>query len=56
MCSSDLPEGDVNALALMTLIYNEAYDLSNVPKSKVWAKHRDYFWAKMKEKYDASRV
>ena len=51
-----LPEGDVNALALMTLIYNEAYILSGVPKSNVWAKYREYFWAQMKEKYDASRV
>lgn len=50
--SLGLPEGDVNAMALMSLIYNEAYDLSNTPKSEVWAKYRDYFWSEMKKKYD----
>ena len=53
--SLGLPEGDVNALALMALIYNDAYVLSKMPKSRVWASHRDYFWAEMKKKYDAVR-
>ena len=50
--SLGLPEGDVNAMALMSLIYNEAYTLSHTPKSMVWAKYRDYFWSEMKKKYD----
>ncbi len=48
-----LPEGDVNALALMALIYNDAYKLCGVPSSRVWSEHRDYFWSEMKKKYDA---
>ena len=51
--SLGLAEGDVNALALMSLIYDEAYVLSGTPSSCVWAKYRDYFYEKMKEKYDS---
>lgn len=54
--SLGLPEGDVNALALMALIYTDAYALSGVPRSDIWKCHRDYFWAQMKKKYDISRV
>ena len=46
------PEGDVNATTLMALIYNEAYRLTSTPRSHPWAEYREYFWAKMKEKYD----
>ena len=41
--SLGLPEGDVNALALMMLIYNEAYILTDRPRSHPWEKYRDYF-------------
>ncbi len=51
--SLGLTEGDVNALALMALIYNDAYKLCGVPSSRVWSEHRDYFWSEMKKKYDA---
>jgi len=46
--SLGLPEGDVNALSLMSLIYNDAYALAGVEKSNVWAKHRDHFWSEIK--------
>ena len=48
--SLGLPEGDVNALALMMLIYNEAYILTDRPRSHPWKKYRDYFWSEMKKK------
>ena len=48
--SLGLPEGDVNALALMMLIYNEAYILTDRPRSHPWKQYRDYFWAEMKKK------
>ena len=48
--SLGLPEGDVNALALMALIYTDAYALSGLERSDVWAEYRDYFWAEMKKK------
>ena len=48
--SLGLPEGDVNALALMRLIYNEAYTLTNSPLSNPWEKYRDYFWEELKKK------
>ena len=50
--SLGLPEGDVNALALMMLIYNEAYILTDRPRSHPWKQYRDYFWAEMKKKRD----
>lgn len=53
--SLGLAEGDVNALALMALIYDEAYVLSDTPSSRVWEKYRDYFWEQMKAKYDSIR-
>jgi hypothetical protein len=48
--SLGLPEGDVNALSLMTLIYRDAYRIANVPASKVWAKYYDYFFDSLKAK------
>ena len=48
--SLGLPEGDVNALALMMLIYNEAYILTGRKHSRPWAQYRDYFWEEMKKK------
>ena len=48
--SLGLHEGDVNALALMRLIYNEAYTLTGRPYSKPWEKYRDYFFDAIKEK------
>jgi hypothetical protein len=53
--SLGLPEGDVNALALMALIYTDSYALCGIPNSRVWSKHREYFWSEMKKKYDAVR-
>jgi hypothetical protein len=50
--SLGLPEGDVNALSLMTLIYRDAYRIANVPASKVWAKYYDYFFRELKKKRD----
>ena len=50
--SLGLPEGDVNAMALMMLTYNEAYRLTGTPRSHPWKKYRDYFWAEMKKRYD----
>jgi hypothetical protein len=43
-----LPEGDVNALALMALVYLEVYDLVGVERSDVWRRYRDYFFDKIK--------
>jgi hypothetical protein len=48
--SLGLPEGDVNALALMCMVYCEAYVLSGVECSLVFKKHRDYFWSEMEKK------
>ena len=48
--SLGLPEGDVNALALMRLIYNEAYALTGRPLSNPWEKYRDYFFDAIKAK------
>ena len=50
--SLGLPEGDVNALALMRLIYNESYTLTERPLSNPWEKYRDYFWEEIKKKRD----
>ena len=41
------PEGDVNAMALMMLVYNEAYRLTGTPRSHPWKKYREYFWDEM---------
>ena len=43
-----LPECDVNALALMALVYLEVYDLVGVERSDVWRRYRDYFFDKIK--------
>ena len=48
--SLGLPEGDVNAMALMMLTYNEAHILTGIPRSDPWGRWRDYFWEKMKQK------
>jgi len=53
--SLGLSEGDVNALALMALVYVDAYALCKLQNSRVWANYRDYFWEQMKKKYDAVR-
>ena len=50
--SLGLPEGDVNALALMTLIFRDSYIIAKKPISKVWAKYYDYFFEEIKKKYD----
>ena len=50
--SLGLPEGDVNALSLMTLIYRDAYIIAKRPPSRVWEQYRDYFFNAIKEKYD----
>ena len=47
------PEGDVNAMALMMLTYNEAYRLTGTPRSHPWKKYYDYFWTEMKKRYDS---
>ena len=51
--SLGLPEGDVNALMLMVLVYNEAHILTGIPRSDPWAQYSDYFWTEMKKKHDA---
>lgn len=48
--SLGLAEGDVNALALMSLIYNEAYELSGNNPSCVWKQYKEYFFEKLFEK------
>ena len=53
--SLGLAEGDVNALALMSLIYREAYTLSGVKNPEIWRKYRDYFWEEMKKKHDEAK-
>ena len=50
--SLGLPEGDVNALALMRLIYNEAYALTGRKYSDPWKQYKDYFWNEIKKKRD----
>ena len=50
--SEGFAEGDVNALALMALIYDEAYALSGTESSAVWRKYKDYFWSELKKKRD----
>jgi len=54
--SLGLSEGDVNALALMALVYVDAYALCKLQNSRVWANYRDYFWEQMKKKYDAVHI
>ena len=48
--SLGLPEGDVNALALMRLIYNEAYALTGRKYSEPWKRFREYFFDEIKKK------
>ncbi len=48
--SLGLPEGDVNALALMASTFNTTYTVAAVPRPKIWEGYRDYFWAEMKKK------
>ena len=48
--SLGLPEGDVNALALMMLIYNEAYILTGRKHSRPWKQYREYFWNEIRKK------
>lgn len=48
--SDGLPEGDVNALALMVLILKESYDLSGTPMPLLWRGYRDEFFAALYEK------
>ncbi len=48
--SLGLPEGDVNALALMASTFNTAYELAGLPRPKIWEKYREYFWSEMKKK------
>ncbi len=43
-----LPEGDVNAMALMALVYLEVYDLVNVEHPAVWRKFKDRFFDAIK--------
>lgn len=54
--SLGLPEGDVNALSLMTLIYRDAYRISGIKSSKVWKKYYDYFFEEIKKKYDKYHI
>ena len=54
--SLGLPEGDVNALALMTLIFRDSYIIAKKPISKVWAKYYDYFFEEIKKKYDKYHI
>ncbi len=53
--SLGLPEGDVNALALTSLIYRDAYAVAGVESSKVWADYYDYFFEEIKKKRLAFR-
>ena len=53
--SLGLPEGDVNALALMVLVYCEAYELSGLQESNLWADYRDYFFNRVKEKREHAK-
>jgi len=39
-----LPEGDVNAMALMALVYLEVYDLVGVEHPAVWRQYKDRFF------------
>lgn len=39
-----LPEGDVNAMALMALVYLEVYDLVGAQHPAVWRQYKDYFF------------
>jgi len=48
--SLGLPEGDVNALALMSLIFRDAYAIAKRPVNKVWEKYYDYFFEEIKKK------
>lgn len=43
-----LPEGDVNALALMALVYLEVYDLAGVEHPAVWRRYRERFFDAIK--------
>ena len=43
-----LPEGDVNAMALMSLVYLEVYDLVGVEHPAVWRQYRDRFFERIK--------
>ena len=53
--SLGLPEGDVNALALMSLVYRDAYAIAKRPLSKVFEGYYDYFFEQIKQKRAAFR-
>jgi hypothetical protein len=48
--SLGLPEGDVNALALMVLVFCEACELSGKETPAIWEEYREYFFGRLKEK------
>ena len=43
-----LPEGDVNAMALMSLVYLEVYDLVGAEHPAVWRQYKDYFFERIR--------
>ena len=53
--SLGLPEGDVNALALMVLVYCEAYELSGTKQNYIWEKYRAYFFDEILKKKEAAK-
>ena len=53
--SLGLPEGDVNALALMVLVHAEAYELSGQGERNLWEEYHDYFFDAIKEKRSTAK-